>query len=162
MTKRTITLASLALAVVAFVFLAAPWFALRNLQAAARDGDVHALAELVDYDAVRWGLRSQFATADSVPPPKLWEDPLGALSRAVHPPQTPVRIIDGYLTPSGLHQLVGDPLPLPALRHWGPGRVRFAVGPRNATLVTFQRHGFLEWRLVQLRVPTGGQLKAGD
>lgn len=162
MINRTTTVVSLVLAVAALLFLAAPWFALRNLQAAARDGDANALAELVDYDAVRWGLRSQLAPVSSVPPPKLWEDPLGALARSVHPPPTSARLVDGYLTPAGLHQLVGDPRSFPALRHWGPGRVRFAVGPGNATLVTFQRRGFLEWRLVQLRVPTSGQMKAGE
>jgi Protein of unknown function (DUF2939) len=150
---RTITLAGVTVAVVVLVFISAPWFALRGLQTAARDGDVHALAELIDFGAVRSGLRAQFTPGASVPPPKIWDDPVGALSRAMQAPRTPALEVDGYLTPRGLHALIGDPQAFPAVRHWGPNRVRFAVGARQETLLTFQRRGSLRWQLVQLRVP---------
>lgn len=150
---RIIALAALAAAVVAIVFVAAPGFALRGLQAGARDGDVHALAELIDYGAVRTGLQAEFAPARAVPPPQLWQDPFGALSRAFEVPRAPPQDVDRFLTPSGLHALIGDPKFFPPVRHWGPNRVRFAAGPRQETLLTFQRRGFLTWRLVQLHVP---------
>lgn len=152
--SRLGTLAVVALALLALAFLAAPWFALRALQAAARDGDVHALAELVDYGAVRAGLRVQLTSGPSVPPPRIWEDPVGAVARAVQAPRQPD--VDRYLTPSGLHALVGDPQGFPAVRHWGPNRVRFATRGRSGTLATFQRRGALSWRLVQLHVPPPG------
>jgi hypothetical protein len=148
-----VTIVAVAAAVFALVFAAAPWFALRDLQAAARDGDVLALAELVDYDAVRTGLRAQLASGDAVPAPKLWEDPLGALAHVMRAPQAPAEEIDGFLAPPRLHALIGDPTPAPGLRYWGPARVRFAAGPRRATLLTFQRRGVFSWRLVQLRLP---------
>ena len=150
--KRITILAGVA-ALFAIIFVAAPWFALHSLQAAARDGDVQALTELVDYDAVRRGLRSQLAATSSVPAPKVWEDPFGALSRAMQGQQTPAAEIDRHLTPGGLHALIGDPQVLPAVRYWGPARVRFAVGPQQATLLTFRRSGFARWRLVQLHLP---------
>ena len=151
--SRIVTLAGVAVAVVALVFVTAPWFALRSLQAAARDGDVNALAELIDYGAVRSGLRAQFTPRPAVPPPNVWQDPVGALSWAMQASRTPTLELDGHLTPSGLHALIGEPQVFPPVRHWGPSRVRFAAGPRQETLVTFQRRGFVRWRLVQLRIP---------
>ena len=150
--NRIVTLTGVAVAVVALIFISAPWFALRSLQAAARDGDVHALAELVDYDAVRSGLRAQLAPGPAVPPPNMWRDPVGALARAMEAPRTPRLDVDVYLTPIGLHAQIGDPQVFPPVRHWGPNRVRFAAGPRHETLLTFQRRGLLRWRLVQVRV----------
>jgi len=41
--SRMTTMASVACAVAALLFAAPPWFALRSLQTAARDGDVDAL-----------------------------------------------------------------------------------------------------------------------
>lgn len=57
------------LAAAALAFLSAPWFALRATQAAARDADVQALAELVDYPAVRAGLRGGLTPQPWAPPP---------------------------------------------------------------------------------------------
>ena len=153
--SRITLVASGAAVALALIFLAAPWFALRGLQAAARDGDVHALAELIDYGAVRAGLRAQLAPASSVPAPRIWQDPVGAISRAIQAPPARPPDVDERLTPQGLHALIGDPQPIPAVRHWGPSRARFAVGPGRETLLTFQRRGLLQWRLVQLRVPPG-------
>lgn len=158
--NRIATLAGGAVALVVLAFVAAPWFALHGLQTAARDGDVHALAELIDYGAVRSGLRAQLEPGPSVPPPKIWEDPVGALARAMQAPQTPALEIDGHLTPGGLHALIGDPRAFPAVRHWGPNRVRFAAGPRQEALLTFQRRGWWRWQLVQLRIPSGADPKA--
>ena len=52
----------------ALVFATAPFFAFRAMKAAARDGDGHGLAQLVDYPAVRQGLRPQVA-ARAAPAP---------------------------------------------------------------------------------------------
>lgn len=148
---------------VALAFLAAPWFALRGLQASARDGDVNGLAELIDYGAVRSGLRAQLAPAASTPAPTVWQDPVGAISRAMQAP-TPAADVDAHLTPRALHASIGDPELFPSVRHSGPNRVRFAVGPRDETLLTFQRRGLLSWRLVQLHVPQmeDGQGRTGS
>lgn len=153
MTRSVTTIAGVAAAVFALMFLAAPWFALRSLQAAARDGDGQALAELIDYGAVRAGLRSQLTAVDAVPAPRLWEDPMGALAHAIASARAPAEDVDAPLASNRLHGLIGDPTFSPRLRYWGPARVRFAVGPREATLLTFERRGLLNWRLVQLRLP---------
>jgi hypothetical protein len=149
-------LAGVAVAVLVLAFVTAPWFALRGLQSAARDGDVQALGELIDYGAVRAGLRAQFTPARSVPPPDIWQDPVGALSRVMQAPRTSSQEPDAYLTPAGLHALIGDPQVFPRLRYWGPNRVRFVAGRAQQTLLTFERRGPFRWQLVQLRPPARG------
>ena len=141
-------------AVAALAFVSAPWFALRGVQSAARDGDVQALAELIDYPAVRAGLRAQATPQAAAPAPSPWQDPLGAMRRAIEPLQPQPPALERHLTPDGLHALIGDPALFPAVRHWGPNRVRFACGRKSArTLLTFQRRGWLQWKLVQLGLP---------
>lgn len=120
----------LVLLLAALAFASAPWFAFRALQAAARDGDAAALAELIDFRAVRASLRDQLraeqeaaearARAEAAarrpanaPPPSIWQDPIGAMRRALEPlaeqapqiirPAPPV--VDGYLTPQAIHDL---------------------------------------------------------
>jgi hypothetical protein len=143
-------------ALAAAAFVSAPWFALRGLQSAARDGDVQALAELIDYPAVRAGLRAQVTPAAAAAPLSLWQDPLGAMRRAIEPLQPQPPALERHLTPQGLHALAGAPEIFPAVRHWGPNRVRYAAGPKEArALLTFQRQGWLRWKLVQIGLPSG-------
>ena len=138
-----------ALAVLAFV--SAPWFALRALQADARDGDVQGLAELIDYPAVRAGLRAQAGPEAAAAPPSVWSDPVGAVRRALEPLQAPEASVERQLAPAGLHALAGPPQLFPAVVHWGPNRVRFAT-PAKAQL-TFQRRGLVRWKLVHIGLP---------
>ena len=80
-----LVLAGLALA--AAVFAVAPLFAFRAVRSAAEYGDVQALGQLIDYNAVRQSLRTQLrpASAERAPPADLLRDPLGALRRAWEP-----------------------------------------------------------------------------
>jgi hypothetical protein len=139
----------------AAAFLAAPWFAMRALQAAARDGDVQALAELIDYPAVRAGLRADPQAAALEPPAPIWSDPVGAVRRALEQRKSAPATAERFLTPGGLSVLAGPPRLWRPARHWGPNRVRFAVsnGPRTS-LFTFQRRGLFRWRLVHLAPPS--------
>jgi hypothetical protein len=76
------------------------------------------------------------------------------MRRAIEPLQPQPPALERHLTPQGLHALVGDPALFPAVRHWGPNRVRFAAGPQTTrALLTFQRRGPLEWKLVQIGLP---------
>lgn len=70
--KRLWDLVVLAIVIFAAVFATAPWFAFRALKAAAQYEDVQAIAELVDFPAVRGGLTAELketpAAAPAEPP----------------------------------------------------------------------------------------------
>jgi hypothetical protein len=158
----------------ALAFAAAPLFAFRALGAAARDGDAQALAELIDYRAVRESLRPQLvaqAAAAAPPPPDPWRDPIGAVRRALEPLAPPPPVVELYLTPAALHDLTRgyrpgaapteapDRAAFSGLRYWGPNRVRFAArpsgGPPGAAVVfTFQRRSAFAWKLVHIGLPS--------
>lgn len=152
----------------AAAFATAPWFAFRALREAAAAGDAQALAELVDYPAVRASLKPQLVPATApAPPPDPWRDPLGALRRAVEPLRPVPPAVDRHLTPAGLHALtLGEtgaaPSPaargrFPSLAYWGFRRARFEVRPQGApaheVTFTFQRRGLFTWKLVHVGLP---------
>jgi hypothetical protein len=153
----------------ALAFAAAPFFAFRALKAAARDGDGQALAELVDYPAVRQGLRPQMA-ARPVPapaPPDIWSDPMGAVRRAIEPLTPPPPAVEPLLNAQGLYDLTRGYRPgkapsaapgdggFPKLRYWAPNRARFSVaaGAQQPVVFSFQRRDLFTWKLVQIRLP---------
>lgn len=138
-------------ALAALAFVSAPWFALRALQADARDGDIQGLAELIDYPAVRAGLRAQAGPGATAAPPSVWSDPVGAMRRALEPLQAPAPSIERHLAPAGLQALAGPPQWLPTVVHWGPNRVRFATLAKAQ--LTFQRRGLVRWQLVHIGLP---------
>ena len=153
MGRTGVVLLSLIAAAALFVF-SGPWFALRGLQSAARDRDVQALAEIIDYPAVRAGLVQGVDPESLSPAPKVWEDPMEAVRRAIIPNPRPPAVVERRLTPEGLHAVAGEPALLPRVRHWGPNRVRFAIRTEaGETLFTFQRQGVFRWRLAHLGLP---------
>ncbi|WP_312162568.1 DUF2939 domain-containing protein [Phenylobacterium sp.] len=156
----------------ALVFATAPFFAFRAMKAAARDGDGQALGQLVDYPAVRQGLRPQIAAKPvaAPPPPDIWSDPIGAVKRAIEPIVPAPPSLEPYLTAPGLYDLARGYAPgaapatvgnsgLPRLRYWGPNRARFLVlakGVKAAdqgVVFTFERRDLFQWKLVQIRLP---------
>ncbi|HEY9236290.1 MAG TPA: DUF2939 domain-containing protein [Phenylobacterium sp.] len=156
----------------ALAFAAAPFFAFRAVQAAARDGDGHALSQLVDYPAVRQGLRDQVGTEPvaAPAPPDIWTDPVGAVKRAIEPIVPTPRSVEPYLNASGLYALSRGYAPSaapagdegrrpPRLRYWDPNRARFLVRPRGekdpakSVVFTFERRDWFTWTLVQIRLP---------
>jgi hypothetical protein len=156
-------------------FFAAPLFAFRAVRSAAEYGDVQALAEFVDYNAVRESLRIQVrpASAEKRPPVDIFHDPLGALRRAWDP-VGPQADVNPYLSPEALASLsegrgaqaAKKPQPglfggpVPAVRYWGFDRVRLGVAdparPGRETIFAFQRRKLFEWRLVAIRLPQDG------
>lgn len=165
---RVSTLLALGAALFALAFLTAPWFAFRALREAAQAADAQALAELVDYPAVRASLKPQLVeTAAPGPPPDPWRDPIGALKRAIDPIRPTPPAVDRHLTPQGLHALTlatpgAAPAPearppFPGLDYWGLRRVRFAVHPKGApareVTFTFQRRGLFTWKLTHVNLP---------
>src|SRR5687767_3586703 len=113
--RRLLPALAAAAALAALIFLLSPWFAFRGLAAAARDGDVQGLAELIDYPAVRAGLRAQ-AAPDAPPPPSVWTDPVGAVRRALEPPRASAPDVERHMSPRGLYALTGAPRPFPRVR----------------------------------------------
>ncbi|MBA4795137.1 DUF2939 domain-containing protein [Phenylobacterium sp.] len=106
---------------------------------------------------------------------------LEPLAEPLAPLTAPPARIEPYLTPEGLYDLTRgyepgtappEPPPpegfvaradaamrdpLPAVRFWGINRVRFEVHPperpAEITVLTFQRVGWFDWRLVHVRLP---------
>lgn len=160
----------LAAAIFALAFASAPWFAFRAVRAAAEAQDVQALGELVDYGAVRGGLRAQFrpTAAAQVPPPNIWEDPLGAMRRVLQQPIARPPLVEDYLTPAALARMthglppIGAPVEagagrLPKLVYWDFRRCRLGVerpdDPTQVTVLTFARVGLFDWKLVRILLP---------
>lgn len=171
LTRAIFRLIVIAIVGTALAFVAAPFFAFRAVKAAARDGDSHALAQLVDYPAVRQGLRPQVAAIPvSAPaPPDIWTDPIGAMRRVIEPLTPPPPAVEPYLSASGLYDLTRGFAPgkappdarsaFPRLRYWDPNRARFAAVPRGgksseqAVIFTFERRDRFTWKLVQIHLP---------
>jgi hypothetical protein len=173
----------LAAALFALAFVSAPWFAFRALKAAAQAEDVSAIAELVDFPQVRKSLTAQLVTERPVTAetPSIWQDPLGAMRRALEQARPPEPVVDGYLTAEGLSaltrgyrpgtapalppppgsasgqvkQLLSDPLP--KVVYWDTDRSRIAVDRPTAkgrqTMFTFERKALFTWKLVHIQLP---------
>jgi len=151
-------------------FAAAPWLAFRSLRDAAKTDDVPALAQLIDYPAVRRGLQVQLTGAPPAEPdsPDVFKDPLGAIKQAFEP-QAPVSpAVERYLTPQALAALTdgrrpGSPLPpgrkepFPKIAFWGPDRCRIVVTDPDASWrraeFTFQRKGIFSWKVARIVLP---------
>lgn len=172
--RPILTLILVGLVLAAVCFAVAPLAAFRSVRSAAEFGDVQALQQLVDYNAVRQSLRTQLrpASAERAPPTDLLHDPLGALRRAWEP-VSPQADVDPLLTPEALARLTegrpptpgAKPLPadgvlggpIPAVKFWSTDRVRLGVAdPMKATretIFTFERRKLYSWRLVGIRLP---------
>jgi hypothetical protein len=167
-------------------FASAPYFAFRALRAATAAEDVQATADLVDFPAVRKSLTSQLApdqVSGGAEPPSIWQDPIGALKRAIEPLAPAEPKVDRYLTLKGLSALtrgykpgsapppapvsqgVADQLkdavkgPWPSVAYWGVDRTRIAVKrpehPDKVTVFTFERRALFTWKLAHVQLPEG-------
>ena len=139
----------------ALAFVTAPLFAFRALKAAAQAEDAGALAELVDFPAVRRSLTTQLVPERAVTaePPSILSDPFGAFRRAIEPLKPPAPAVDRYLTPAGLSAMTEGSA---RLSYWDTGRARIAVvaeapGGRR-TVMTFQRHSLFGWKLAHVQL----------
>ncbi len=165
----------------ALAFVAAPYGAYYGLRSAAQSQDVAAVAELVDFPAVRQSLRPQLSDRPEAmrPAPGLLEDPIGAIRQSFENSRTPQPDVNAYLTPQAIAGLMlGEgryasersrpgaavPVsesrikPLPRPRYWGIDRARMAVRDEGGseTIFTFARKGIYRWQLVHVALPDGG------
>jgi hypothetical protein len=164
--------ALLALVLLCVAFTLAPVFAFRSVRAAAQFGDVEALNQAVDFDAVRQSLRVQLrpGSAEATAPTSVLRDPLAALRRAWEP-ISPQEDVNAYLTaeslaalmsgrgPNGPASVAEGPIggPTPRLRYLDFGRARLGVKdpeqPGRETVFTFRRRNLFSWTLVGVRLP---------
>lgn len=170
--RPILTLFLIGLVVFCIAFAVAPLFAFRAVRSAAQFGDTQAMAESVDFDAVRQSLRVQVrpASVERTPPTSVFRDPLGALRRAWEP-VTPQADVNPYLSASSLASLMSGRGPdgaapppsglfggpIPAVRYWGFERARLGVTDParrgRETVFTFRRRTLFGWRLVGIRLP---------
>ena len=171
--RPVLTIFLILLAIGCVSFAVAPLLAFRAIRSAAQFGDVKALSEAVDYNAVRESLRTQLrpASAELHPPVDFLHDPIGALLRAWEP-VSPQADVDPLLSPDAIASLTegrgpSGPKakpdgglfggPIPAVRYWGFDRVRLGVAdparPSRETVFAFQRRKLFDWRLVAVRLP---------
>lgn len=170
--RPVLTLFLAGVVIFCIAFAVAPLMAFRAVRSAAQFGDVQALNESVDFDAVRQSLRVQVrpASVERAPPTSIFRDPLGALRRAWEPVTTQADV-NPYLSAAALASLtagrgqngVAPPPsgvfggPIPAIRYWGFERARLAVADParrgRETVFTFQRKTLFGWRLVGVRLP---------
>ena len=160
----------IALVIAAGIFVTAPWFAFRSLRDAARTNDVPAMANLVDYTAVRESLADEISGEPAeAPAPDVFKDPLGAIKHAFTPQRPVPPQVETYVTPQGLYAMTegrsptatpptGKPAdPFPTVAYWGPDRSRIQVAdPSNHTRhteFTFQRKGIFTWKLTRIVLP---------
>jgi len=156
-------------AVLAFgaVFVSAPWFAFRALRAAAQSNDIQAMAELIDFNAVRQNLEGQVDPEAAAPAPDIWHDPIGAMRHMLRP-VAPTKDTDSYLTPAAINTLGAGDHPGPdtladtfpgfhgrTIQYWDPNRCRIQVTEADGrkALFSFERRGLFDWKLVQIRLP---------
>ena len=159
------------LAVAAAYFASAPWFAFRSMRDAARTNDVPALANLVDYDAVRGSLADELSgqPVAEAPAPNMFKDPIGALKHAFTPARPVPPQVEGFVTPQGLYSMsegrapnappaAGKPAdPFPNIAFWSTDRCRIAVSDpaehTRHTEFTFSRKGLFNWKLTRIVLP---------
>ena len=157
------------LGVVGF-FVTAPWWAFRSMRDAARTGDVPALAQLVDYNAVRQSMSAQLSGRPpaEAPPPDMLHDPIGAITSMFKPSAPATPEVERYISASALAALAdgrppnaplapGAREPFPMIAFWGPDRCRITVADPSLasrkTEFTFQRRGIFTWKLVRIVLP---------
>ena len=173
----------LAAVLFAAAFVSAPWFAFQALKAAAQAEDVAAMADLVDFPALRKSLTTQLVPERATTPeaPSIWQDPFGAMRRALEPLAPPAPVVDGYLTAEGLSALTRGykpgtaPTPPPpptdawrqlkrvamgphpSVPYWGVDRARLAVErpgeSGRQTVFTFERKALFTWKLSHIQLP---------
>jgi hypothetical protein len=167
MRRPILTLLLVAILAVGVVFVSAPWFAFRALRAAAQASDIQAMAELIDFNAVRENLAGQIDPESAAPAPDLLHDPIGAV-RHLFRPMPPAKTTDSYLTPDAINMLaagnhrgpdsLADTFPGVhgrIIQYWDPNRCRIQVTEVDGrrALFSFERRGLFDWKLVQIRLP---------
>jgi hypothetical protein len=170
--KKWIALAAAAFLIAAGVYVGSPYWAARNLRQAAMSGDADRLDSAVDFPSVRESLKSQMSAAlirKMNDDPEMKGNPFAGLGMMVVPAIVD-RMVDTYVTPDGLAELVRGGKPGESVAqaadngeadyeyHWvGADRFRVKLtkkttGEQGPSLL-FERKGFSSWKLIKLEIP---------
>lgn len=170
MAKKWVAVAAgLALLFVAAYF-GSPYWALRNLKAAAASGDVDRIEAAVDFPAVRESLKSQLTVALTE---KLDEDrddnPFKGIGTLLMPTIVQ-RAVDAFVTPDGIAsivkrgQLEKSQAKAPkadltydynwrSLDRFGITIHAKDVPAARAPMIVLERRGLFTWKMIRLQVP---------
>ncbi len=167
----TAVLAACAFAAIA-LYVASPWLAVHQLQAAARAGDRNGLEAAVDFPAVREDFKAQLNVAllkNLQSDARLKDNPLAAIG-ALLVPAVLDRLIDAYITPDGIATMVAEArTPRPGSPAHRGGHVTTQSGyvsldrfkttvrsddePNRPLVFVMERRGLFGWKLVRIELP---------
>jgi hypothetical protein len=107
MRKAIIAIAALVLAAIAGLYFGSPYWAAYSLEQAAQNGDADRIDMLSDMPQIREGLKSQIsaALAQKLNAPDTKGNPFAALG-ALLAPTLVGKVVDAYVTPEGIAQIV--------------------------------------------------------
>lgn len=170
---RKWVVAAIVLAVLfAGAYLGSPFWAARQLRAAAMSGDVDRIEATVDFPAVRDSLTSQLTIALTKrmdESPEMQDNPFAGLG-AILMPTIVQRVVNVYVTPDGIAAIMkqgelkkrdgrSQKADLSYDYEWR-SLDRFAVIVRGkdvpadrAPAIVFERRGIFSWKMIRLQLP---------
>jgi hypothetical protein len=181
MTKNKLLLGAIAAAIVVILglivlYAVSPMMAFNALKEAAQTHDKDKLDEVVDFPAVRDGLKSQISAAiiaKIANSPDMKNNPLMAIGALLAPAITD-RMVDSVVTPDGLTNMLnngklikedkpagstaqGDKTLESHFEYRTLNRARVSINPKdspNAKLIlTMERRGLFQWKLIRIDIP---------
>ncbi len=153
-------------------YFGSPYWTLREMRAAAVEGDADALAEHIDFESVRTSLREQLQAqmAAEMARQQNANNPFAALGMALANSMVGT-IVDSVVTKEGMRQMMiagrprgpqqqtealGEPVDYNLERD---GLDKFTVTPitedEKVPSFVFERDG-LSWKMTEIRIPEGG------
>jgi hypothetical protein len=177
--RRPAIIAAAVLAVlIGVAYGASPFYAARQLQVAARNGDSGRLEELVDFPAVREHLKTQVSSRmlqAARDDPKLKDHPLATLGALLAPTLTD-RIIDSVVTADGVaaiirsgklakgaadgvatvefHPAVRTSFGYQDLNHFVVAIRHANTQPDEKVSLTLTRRGLFSWQVTEINLPS--------
>ncbi|MCC6348301.1 MAG: TonB family protein [Candidatus Eisenbacteria bacterium] len=172
--RGLIALAALVVAALCVWLFLQPYFVLSRIRQAAERGDRDALAELIDFPALRGNLKASFNASAAQSMSDLNDNPFAGLGLLLAGAFID-RIVDTYVTPSGIALLTAGQRPDPDGSSPGPDSDRtvkveqryrsssvflavvHADSSREADITFVLHRRGLGWVLTDIRLPTFGR-----
>lgn len=167
--KKYIAAAVALLLVLAGIYFASPFLAVRSLKQAALAADRDAIEAKVDFPAVRDGLKAQMSaamTARMQSDPEMRGNPFASLG-ALMMPAIVDRMVEAFVTPDGIAALMRGRKPGEKgganpdidrnMEYVGLDRFRVRLHDNrkkeDGPAFLFERRGFASWKLVRVELP---------
>jgi hypothetical protein len=159
-------------------YAASPFFAAQHLYSVAQAGDADRIEGAVDFRSVRENLKSELSakmTTAMADDPKMKDNPFAGIG-ALLMPTILDRMVDGYVTPAGVAEIIrngelhekerAEPAkeeskPVTKMEksyeYLGLDRFRVRLSPSDDTAkhvdLVFDRRGLFTWKLVRIGLP---------